>query len=230
MAKHYPPKFRERSFHCARCTVYALQKFTRLPHDIHTGDLTRVWTSKCAHCGDYSYWWQQDTANGYLLMPQETTAPPANESTPEAVRAVYDEAVAIFDRSPRGAAALLRLAVQLLMVDLGQPGKHIESDIKALVKEGLPVLVQQALDYCRVVGNNSVHPGTINLDDAPEMAMTMFEMINFIVQDRIAAPAQLQAMYELLPEGARDAIAKRDGKAALVEKKAPAPLPARHEG
>ncbi|MBB5737208.1 hypothetical protein FHT09_002980 [Xanthomonas arboricola] len=229
MAKHYPPSFKVGQFHCALCGVYAKQGFVALAMSTHSGYQSPVWRSECAHCQGNCYWWRSGDNEGYLLRPATSTAPPPNEKMPANVRAVYEEAAAIFGRSTRGAAALLRLAVQLLMVDLGQSGKHIESDIKSLVKEGLPVLVQQALDYCRVVGNNSVHPGTINLDDAPDMALTMFEMINFIVQDRIAAPAQLQAMYELLPESARDAIAKRDGSAALVEKK-PAPLPARHEG
>lgn len=71
-------------------------------------------------------------------------------------------------------------------------------------------MVQQALDYCRVVGNNSVHPGEINLNDTPEIAYSLFEMVNFIVEDRIARPKQVQALYNQLPQGARNAIEKRD--------------------
>jgi hypothetical protein len=83
-------------------------------------------------------------------------------------------------------------------------------DIKYLVEKGLPILVQQALDYCRVIGNNSVHPGEININDSPDIAATLFEMINFIVEDRIAKPKQIEAFYNGLPEGARKAIEKRD--------------------
>ncbi|PTA70494.1 MULTISPECIES: DUF4145 domain-containing protein [unclassified Stenotrophomonas] len=131
---------------------------------------------------------------------------------PDAVKADYEEAASIYALSPRGSAALLRLAVQKLMVSLGKPGKNINEDIKSLVAEGLPAVVQQALDYCRVVGNNAVHPGELDLGDTPDMAWTMFEMLNLIVQVKIAAPLEFKARYEQLPEGARAAIAKRDAK------------------
>ena len=85
-----------------------------------------------------------------------------------------------------------------------------DRSIKKLVKEGLPILVQQALDYCRVIGNNSVHPGEININDSPDIAASLFDMINFIVEDRIAKPREIQALYDRLPESAKDSIQKRD--------------------
>jgi hypothetical protein len=39
-------------------------------------------------------------------------------------------------------------------------------------------------------------------------------MINFIVEDRISRPNEINALYLALPEAAREAIEKRDGKAA----------------
>ena len=70
--------------------------------------------------------------------------------------------------------------------------------------------VQQALDFCRVVGNNAVHPGVINLNDSPEVAHNLFEMINFIVEDRISRPKHVQSLYANLPEENRKAIESRD--------------------
>jgi len=96
------------------------------------------------------------------------------------------------------------------MPHLGQKGKNINDDIGALVKAGLPVQVQKALDVCRVVGNNAVHPGEIIFDEDNQVVNTLFGLVNFIVDNQITQPKQLAAMYDALPEKARDGIEKRD--------------------
>jgi len=96
------------------------------------------------------------------------------------------------------------------MINLGQTGKNINNDIGELVKIGLPQLIQKSLDICRVVGNNAVHPGEIDLNDTPETAQTLFSLINLVVQDRITRPKEIEALYSTLPDGARAAINKRD--------------------
>ena len=93
---------------------------------------------------------------------------------------------------------------------LGKNGKNINDDISALVKEGLPPEIQQALDIVRVVGNNAVHPGELSEDDVAEVSDTLFELVNQIVEERIARPKKLNSMFSKLPQGALDAIKKRD--------------------
>ncbi|WP_407306129.1 DUF4145 domain-containing protein [Acinetobacter sp.] len=105
---------------------------------------------------------------------------------------------------------LLRLVVQKLMIELGEKGKDINQDIASLVSKGLDPHIQQALDFCRVVGNNAVHPGKINLEDSPEIAQTLFEMINYIIEDLIARPKKIRDRFESLPEGVRARIEERD--------------------
>lgn len=145
-----------------------------------------------------------------MIVPADSPAPPAHVDTPQSILREYNEARAIFGRSPRAAVALLRLAIQKLMIELGENGENINTDIKSLVAKGLPVQVQQAFDYCRVVGNNAVHPGEINLNDSPDMGQHLFNMINFIVEDRITRPRHIAALYGKLPEATRSAIEKRD--------------------
>lgn len=205
--QYYPPKFGEKQFHCPQCQVFASQGWEDLTIFRQQLVPTPFKSSTCAHCKKRSYW-----LDDRLVFPAEAPVEPAHPDLPGDLLSDYEEAREIVARSPRGAAALLRLALQKLMVHLGEGGKNINEDIKSLVGKGLPVLVQQALDVCRVVGNNAVHPGELDVNDTPETAHQLFRMINFIVDDRIARPKEIQALYAQLPQGAKDAIAKRDEK------------------
>lgn len=129
---------------------------------------------------------------------------------PDDCKKYYLEARNIFQESPRASAALLRLVIQMLMLHLGEKGKNINDDIKSLVTKGLPDEIQQALDYCRVIGNNAVHPGEINLDDTSEIVQPLFEMINFIVEDRINRHKKIKQLYDKLPEKDRKSIQERN--------------------
>ena len=205
MNKYYPPTDQEEQFHCIHCGVYAKQKWNVLCFGYHSPHPSPITYCKCEHCGDISYWYDEK-----MIIPAEAPVAPPHPDMPEGIVGEYNEARGIFGRSPRAAVALLRLAIQKLMVELGEKGDNINSDIKSLVAKGLPVQVQQAFDYCRVVGNHAVHPGEINLNDTPEMGQHLFNMINFIVEDRITRPKQIATLYGKLPEAARDAIEKRD--------------------
>ena len=91
-------------------------------------------------------------------------------------------------------------------------GNHIDTDIASLMAQGLPVEVQQALDVVRVVGNNAVHPGQMDLKDDQEIVDHLFELVNMIADRMITQKQQLQTLYKKLPQSARDAIDNRDGK------------------
>jgi hypothetical protein len=130
---------------------------------------------------------------------------------PPAVKEDYEEAAKIATMSPRGAAALLRLAIQKLCIHLGGSGSNLNDDIGMLVSKGLPQTMQKALDSVRVIGNNAVHPGQI---DANDVGLTdkLFPLVNLIVEYMISMPARVGNLYESLPDGAKSAVEKRDAK------------------
>lgn len=162
--------------------------------------------STCYNCDKLSIW-----LHDRLVFPNFGEAPAANPDMPEDIRRDYDEASTILDHSPRGAAALIRLAIQKLCKELGQKGKNINDDIGELVKGGLDVRVQQALDAVRVIGNSAVHPGQIDLRDDRASAETLFKLLNLIVDKTISEPKHVAEVYASLPDGAVKAIERRDG-------------------
>lgn len=174
-----------------------------------------MWVCVCTHCKGRSYWGANDTnggsaGSGFLVHPAVVGAPQAHEFLPEECRTDFEEARLICHQSPRGAAAILRLCLQKLLKHLGGTGEHIDSDIKLLVSKGLDSHIQQALDVIRVTGNNAVHPLEMNLEDDHDSVLVLFEMINFVVEERISRPQKTQQRFANLPEKARLAIAKRD--------------------
>jgi hypothetical protein len=212
------PGFREKAFHCIHCHVLTSQSWTQTAvavgaklapyHDMP------VWRCTCSNCHQESWWLSlspyKDRLPATMIYPRESPAPPPHPDTPEDVLAEYSEAADIVAVSPRGASALLRLALQRLMPHLGELGGNLNDDIGGLVAKGLPPGVQQALDSLRVIGNNAVHPGELDLTDDTATAIALFDLLNFIVEDRIARPAALALLYARLPEEAKQSIQRRD--------------------
>jgi len=161
--------------------------------------------SECFNCGKVSIW-----VRDKLMYPVVSNVLPANVDMPDDVKRDYEEAGTILNLSPRGAAALLRLAIQKLCKELGQPGENINADIKALVAAGLDRRVQQALDAVRVIGNSAVHPGKIDIRDDVATAESLFKLLNLIVEKTISEDKHVQEVYDSLPDNLREAITKRD--------------------
>lgn len=178
--------------------------------------VSNLFLSKCYNCKKCSVW-----VHDRLLFPSNKASVQPNADLPDDIIRDFEEAREIVDASPRGAAALLRLCIQKLCKHLGETGKNIDDDIGSLVQKGLHPLVQQSLDVVRVVGNEAVHPGILDLKDDRETAVRLFELVNAIAEQMISHPKAVKSMYEKLPQIKRDAIEKRDGtrssKAKAVE-------------
>ena len=162
----------------------------------------------CSSCGDISLW-----VNREIVYPKQTAVAPPNEDMEQEIQNLYIEASTIVVDSPKGATAILRLALQLLLKQLGKSGKNINNDIKELVAEGLSSKIQKALDLLRVVGNNAVHPGQIDLEDGSDIARKLFYILNFIANEMISKPKELDLLYsDVVPEDTQQHIKDRDGK------------------
>jgi hypothetical protein len=239
MAEYIAPKFRADGFNCPHCRVYAHQKWDRIimwqipsklkgmpfvnlsdpepkinpphgiaidkPSEITSEDQLEAHSSVCSKCHKYALW-----VGGTLVYPPSSSAPLPAEDMPEGVKEDYLEARKIVDLSPRSAESLLRLALQKLMPYLGEGGRDLNEDIGQLVAKGLPEVIQKSLDSIRVTGNNAVHPGKMILENDMNTALTLFKLMNIIVEKMISEKKELDELYSKLPEGAIKQIDKRN--------------------
>lgn len=201
------PKVLENSFTCPHCGTLAKQDWwyrtwEGYGNNNYSDAPIRVGT--CHNCYKSSVW-----IFDKLYYPDNGTAQFPNVEMPEEVFKLYNEAAAIHSKSPRGAAALLRLSIQVLCKELGEEGKNINTDIKNLVKKGLPEIVQQSLDIVRVTGNDAVHPGQIDTDNH-ETVLQLFDLVNIIVEYMIALPKRVSGIYKNLPTDKLKGIDERD--------------------
>ena len=147
------------------------------------------------------------------MFPQQRYGVGPNDDLPKNIIEDFEEARTIVSLSPRGAAALMRLALQKLCKHLGEKGKNIDEDIASLVSKGLDPLVRDMLDIVRVVGNEAVHPGVLNLRDDKDTVITLFGLVNSIADQMISHPKSVKETYNKLPQDKRDAIEARNKRA-----------------
>jgi len=164
--------------------------------------------SRCYNCKEISVW-----IHDKIVYPNTKIDIKPNSDLPEHIQSLFNEAREIAELSPKGAAALLRLCIQHLCKELGESGKKIDKDIASLVSKGLNPLVQKALDVVRVIGNEAVHPGEINLDDDKGIAIKLFGLVNLISEQMISHPKHVEGLYGDLPEDKLKGIEQRNNKA-----------------
>lgn len=235
MAKFVPAEFCKSAFNCPICGAYAQQYwhymgFTGTGRDntpnlndpdngcfVSGGNshhqmriLDGINLSRCSHCGKNAIWLGER-----LFLPPSINVEPAHEDMPASASILYNEAAEIVDASPRGAAALLRVALEHLTHELEcDPKKSINEKIGELVGRGVSSDVINACDVLRVTGNNAAHTtALLLLDDDRETATALFQIINYIVEQTIAQEKRLADMHNRLPENIRLQIDRRNIKA-----------------
>lgn len=227
MQKFKVPNLYERAFTCPHCSAYANMEWNNI-YEGRTFDVSySIYIAICQHCRNYSVWHNfgviQDSkliTVQEILYPKQTAIPPI-EDMPESIKQIYLEASSVLGDSPRASCALLRLALQELMVHLKDnyekykilKGKNINDDIGELVKLGLSPEIQRALDIVRITGNNAVHSTKeLDINDTREIAYRLFELLNFIVKEMITRPKEINSLFSQMPKGAKESIGKRDSK------------------
>ncbi|HBC3868738.1 TPA: DUF4145 domain-containing protein [Vibrio parahaemolyticus] len=193
-----------------RSNFHLIENFINYYMEAYTDELERYFPKRisianCLSCKEPSLWIDRE-----CVYPTTYNVEEPNKDLPEHIMEIYIEAAVILHESPKGAAALLRLALQELLHYLGYKG-DINRSIAKLVKEGLNPNVQIALDTLRVVGNNCVHPGQIVFEDNKEDAKKLFSLLNYITAELVTSPKERERLFQdLVPDITKEHIQQRD--------------------
>ena len=149
MQKNYvSPDYMKDSFTCPHCGALSLMHYvcvnyangnyySTTANNKRVGD-SWILIATCHNCKKKIIW-----IDNIYAYP-DVVAEEANADMPDSVKQLYDEANLIYNKSPRAACALLRLAIDRLCNELGETDRDINKNIGALVRKGLPQTVQQA--------------------------------------------------------------------------------------
>lgn len=235
------PTLASLSFKCMHCEIVAQQRWhrvglsgessqtnilsfamTNLSEGTHlAGDATIVWSGTssnysglkrftaavCSNCEGLSLWLVDR-----CIFPIKSTAPAPSPDLPPEAATDYEEAARVLPYSPRAATALLRLCTEKLLGSLLQRSDRIDNMIGDMVKLGISPMLQEAMDVLRVTGNEAVHPGQMEDIDDLGTALSMFGLVNLIVDQMITQPKHVGQLFANLPAGKRAAIQARNAK------------------
>jgi hypothetical protein len=156
--------------------------------------------SCCYNCRKWAVWVNED-----LIYPPRKFGSLPNRDLPNDISTVVEETRSILDPSPKGAAVLLRLAIQMLCKHLGGKGDDLNADIADLVGKGLNPMVSKSLDIVRVIGNESVYPRKIDLNDDKDVAIRLVDLVNIVAGQMITLPRLVMNFTKssLSPRGPR---------------------------
>lgn len=219
------PKYNETAFNCPHCKAYTQQKWYQVttktyPANNYSGEeehssyeieenyrvkgFQGLAFSDCELCKKKSIWLERK-----MIYPVENIIENPKELMPEDVKKLYEEARSVFPFSSRASAALLRLALEILLPQLGAEKSSLNKMILQLVSEKKAIgRVRDAMDYLRLMGNEAVHPGVIDhgSEDDEYVSLALFKILNYIVSETLESDAMVDEVYSLLPEVIQEKI------------------------
>jgi hypothetical protein len=176
----------------------------RVHREFRNRDVQNISISYCFNCNEICLW-----VVDQMVWPRCATGPEPKRHTSPDVQRKTEEASQTLDASPRGAAALLRLATEKLCKELGNSEESPRPEIAPLFQEEVDARVQKVLDAMRIIESNAISPDDVGVGDTGATAETLSGLVNLICEKMIIEPRQLQALYAKVRDGAQSALEHR---------------------
>jgi Domain of unknown function (DUF4145) len=140
---------------------------------------------------------QQADKAAEVLQVAKHVPKPAEEPIEEAGDEIeesaedFEKAAAILNKSPDGAAALMRICIQNMLPLLKKEGRELDDNISSLVHKGLEVEIQQSMDTLQVLRKTPFQQSYNRFNEDREMATKFVKLLNGILQRRMLKNREL---------------------------------------
>jgi hypothetical protein len=178
--------------------------FLRVHREFRNRDVQNISISYCFNCNEICLW-----VVDQMVWPGCATGPEPKLHASPHVRRETEEASPTLDASPRGAAALLRLAMEKLCKELSDSEESPRPEIAPLFQDEVDARVQKVLDAMRIIESNAIPPDHVGVGDTRATAETLSGLVNLICEKMIIEPRHLQALYAKVRDDAQSALEQR---------------------
>jgi hypothetical protein len=149
-------------------------EYQKHPHPLKV-KMANLHISNCHSCNGFSLW-----VGGLLVFPTRI------DKTPELVEDDLDEAAAILDKFPRGATALMRVCIQKLVHLLEENGNALNQRVSSLVRKGLEMEMQQAMEVLQVLRLDPVQLNPLESQADRETALRFLDSLKEVLERRMS--------------------------------------------
>src|SRR6202047_692475 len=149
-------------------------EYQRHPHPLKA-KMANLHISNCHSCNGFSLW-----VGGLLVFPTKI------DKTPELVEEDLEEAAAILNEFPRGATALMRVCIQKLVPLLQDSGKELNQRVSSLVRKGLEMEMQQAMDVLQVLRSDPVQLSQLESQADKETTLRFLDSLKEVLERRMS--------------------------------------------
>jgi hypothetical protein len=151
--------------------------------------LVNLYVSRCYSCRGFAIWVRDQLVfpiregRSDIIGGDFKEIIEGNSKKAEEVKTADDieEAKAIVNRFPDGAAALIRVCIRKMMPLLEQSGKNLDDNIFSLVHKGLEVEIRQSMGLRHVPRQNPLRPPQFH-EEGSEPATKMFDSLKEILK------------------------------------------------
>lgn len=128
-----------------------------------------------------------DANTGMKIHPTNSSIKEPNNDMPKNIKDLYNEASSVFELSPRSSLAIIRLALDLLCIELGAKEQdNLFNKVEWLYNENvIDAELKELAHGVRGLGNGAVHPRNIDEEINKNDAIIVFELLNIIVEEKI---------------------------------------------